>query len=113
MDILHNRILWQVLLGGAALVCFATALSWIRAAYRMYKAGDARSLLLPFFDVHVDGYLRDDEANESKSISAAVATTSRENAIRIDHHQQLPGGCDVDRLWVCRCRNIGEATVAL
>lgn len=48
MAILHNRILWQVLLGAAALICFATAISWIRATYRMYKAGDARPLLLPF-----------------------------------------------------------------
>ena len=48
MEFTHSRILWQILLSAAGLVCFATAINWIRATYRMYKAGEARPLLLPF-----------------------------------------------------------------
>lgn len=45
---MHSRILWQLLLGIASLVCFVTAVSWIRATYLMYKSGEARPLPLPF-----------------------------------------------------------------
>ena len=48
MEFPHYRIVWQILLGLASLVCFATAISWIRANYAMYKSGEARPLLLPF-----------------------------------------------------------------
>jgi hypothetical protein len=48
MEFLHNRILWQILLSVAGLVCVVTSVSWFRATYRMYKAGEARPLLLPF-----------------------------------------------------------------
>jgi hypothetical protein len=48
MEFLHNRILWQILLSVACLVCLVTAVGWFRATYRMYKAGEARPLLLPF-----------------------------------------------------------------
>jgi hypothetical protein len=44
----YYRIVWQILFGLASLVCFATAISWIRATYAMYKSGEARPLLLPF-----------------------------------------------------------------
>ena len=55
-DILHDRILWQVLLGGAALVCFATALSWIRAGLWNHE-GRSSTFYAALLDVHVDGYL--------------------------------------------------------
>jgi hypothetical protein len=48
MEFLHSQILWQILLSGAGLVCFVTAVGWIRATYAMYKSGEARPLLLPF-----------------------------------------------------------------
>jgi hypothetical protein len=48
MEFLHNRVLWQVLLSIAGLVCLVTSVSWFRATYNMYKAGEARPLLLPF-----------------------------------------------------------------
>ena len=48
MDLTHGRIVWQIALGVASLVCFVTAINWIRATYAMYKAGEARPLLLPF-----------------------------------------------------------------
>ena len=48
MEFTHSRILWQILLSVASLVCFVTAIRWIRATYTMYKAGEARPLLLPF-----------------------------------------------------------------
>ena len=48
MEFLHSRILWQILLSVAGLVCLVTAISWFRATYTMYKAGEARPLLLPF-----------------------------------------------------------------
>src|SRR5271170_3724710 len=48
MEFPHYRIVWPILLGLASLVCFVTAISWIRATYTMYKSGEARPLLLPF-----------------------------------------------------------------
>ena len=48
MEFTHSRFLWQILLSVAGLVCFVTAISWIRATYKIYKAGEARPLLLPF-----------------------------------------------------------------
>lgn len=48
MEFLHSRILWQILLSVAGLVCLVTAISWFRATYTMYKSGEARPLLLPF-----------------------------------------------------------------
>jgi hypothetical protein len=48
MEFLRSRILWQVLLSVAGLVCLATAISWFRITYAMYKSGQARPLLLPF-----------------------------------------------------------------
>jgi hypothetical protein len=48
MEFPHSRIVWQVLLVLASLMCFFTAISWIRATYAMYKSGEARPLLLPF-----------------------------------------------------------------
>jgi hypothetical protein len=48
MEFPHYLIVWQILLGLASLVCFVTAISWIRANFAMYKSGEARPLLLPF-----------------------------------------------------------------
>src|ERR1700744_325464 len=48
MEFLHSRILWQVVLSFAGLVCLATAVSWFRATYAMYKSGKAHPLPLPF-----------------------------------------------------------------
>lgn len=48
MEFPYIRTVWQILLGLSSLVCFVTAISWIRATYAMYKAGEARPLLLPF-----------------------------------------------------------------
>jgi hypothetical protein len=48
MEFPYVRIVWQTLLGLSSLVCFVTAISWIRATYAMYKSGEARPLLLPF-----------------------------------------------------------------
>jgi hypothetical protein len=48
MEFMRSRIVWQILRSSASLVCFVTAISWIRAAYAMYKSGEARPLLLPF-----------------------------------------------------------------
>jgi hypothetical protein len=48
MEFPHYRIVWQIFLGLASLVCFVTAISWIRVTYAMYKSGEARPLLLPF-----------------------------------------------------------------
>jgi hypothetical protein len=48
MEFLRSRILWQILLSVAGAVCLVTAVSWFRATYKMYKAGEARPLLLPF-----------------------------------------------------------------
>jgi hypothetical protein len=48
MEFMHSRILWQILLSVASLVCLVTAISWIRATYAMYRTGEARPLLLPF-----------------------------------------------------------------
>lgn len=48
MEFSHHRIVWQVMLGLAGLLCFLTAISWIRTNYAMYKSGEARPLLLPF-----------------------------------------------------------------
>ncbi|HEY6620927.1 MAG TPA: hypothetical protein VIY68_15380 [Steroidobacteraceae bacterium] len=44
----NTQIIWQTLLGLASLICFATAISWIRATYAMHKSGETRPLLLPF-----------------------------------------------------------------
>jgi len=48
MEFLHGRILWQILLSAAGVMCLATAVSWFRMTYKMYKTGEARPLLLPF-----------------------------------------------------------------
>jgi hypothetical protein len=48
MEFMRSPILWQILLSLASLVCFLSAISWIRATYAMYKSGEARPLLLPF-----------------------------------------------------------------
>jgi NO-binding membrane sensor protein with MHYT domain len=48
MEFMRGQVIWQGLLGVASLVCFATAISWIRLTYAMYKSGEARPLLLPF-----------------------------------------------------------------
>jgi hypothetical protein len=48
MEFLHARILWQILLSAAGVVCLATAVSWFRVTYKMYKAREAHPLLLPF-----------------------------------------------------------------
>jgi hypothetical protein len=47
MEFPHSRILWQILVSVAALVCVITAISWIRATNAMHKAGKARPLPLP------------------------------------------------------------------
>jgi hypothetical protein len=47
MEFIH-KVVWLFLLSAAALVCFVTAISWFRETYRMFKAGEARPLLLPF-----------------------------------------------------------------
>jgi hypothetical protein len=47
MEFLHSRILWQILVSVAALVCVVTAISWIRATNAMHQAGKARPLPLP------------------------------------------------------------------
>jgi len=59
MELVHARILWQMLLSVASLVCIVIGIRWIRSNYLMYKCGESRPLLLPFPPFMMMDILRD------------------------------------------------------